>query len=92
MLERNYASAEKILADSVGKICCEGPKTFYQGRTALARGDIESAQRYFAAATPAFEGWVRDDPADPNHHAELGLLYAYMHRKEDAIRGKSSGS
>ncbi len=35
---------------------------------------------------PAFEGRVRDDPADPNHHAELGLLYAYMHRKEDAIR------
>ena len=32
----------------------ETPKTFYQGRTALARGDTESAQRYFAAATPDF--------------------------------------
>ena len=42
----------------------DAPKTFYQGRTALARGDIESAQRYFAAATPAFEGAVRDDPDD----------------------------
>jgi len=44
------------------------------------------AQRYFAAAAPSFRRWVRDDPADPNHHAQLGLLYAYMQRKEDALR------
>ena len=35
---------------------------------------------------PALEGWVREDPDDPERHAQLGLLYAYMHRKEDAIR------
>ena len=29
---------------------------------------------------------MRDDPDDPDRHAELGLLYAYMQRKEDAIR------
>jgi serine/threonine protein kinase/Flp pilus assembly protein TadD len=86
MLERNYASAEKIWADYRGGKLAQGPKTFYQGRTALARGDIGSAQRYFAATMPAFEGWVRDDPADPEHHQELGLLYAYMQRKEDALR------
>ena len=58
MLERDYATAEKILTDSPLEDFPErrAPKTFYQGRTALARGDIESAQRYFAAATPAFEG------------------------------------
>lgn len=86
MLERDYASAEKILADYRGEKLAQSPKPFYHGRTALARGDIESAQRYFAAAMPAFEGTVRADPADPNHHAKLGLLYAYMHRKEDALR------
>lgn len=64
----------------------EDPKTFYQGRTALARSDIESAQRYFAAARPALEGCVRAAPDDSNRHAQLGLLYAYMQRKEDAIR------
>jgi tetratricopeptide (TPR) repeat protein len=85
-LERDYASAEKILADSGQQKLGEGPKTFYQGRIALARGDIESAQRYFAMARPAFEGRVRDDPADPEHRWELGLLYAYMQRKEDALR------
>ena len=63
-----------------------GPKTFFQGRTALARGDFESAQRYFAAAAPDIEGWVRDNPDDAERHALLGLLYAYMQKKEDAVR------
>ncbi|HJW38255.1 MAG TPA: FlgO family outer membrane protein, partial [Candidatus Udaeobacter sp.] len=89
MLERDYAAAEKVLADSPLEAfpwAFHGPKTFYRGRTALARGDIESAQRYFDAARPAIEKRVRDDPDDPNHHADLGLLYAYMGRKEDGIR------
>jgi len=89
MLERDYASAEEILTDSplAGfPRAGEGAKAFFQGRTVLARGDVESAQRYFAAAAPGFEGWVRDDPDDASRHARLGLLYAYMHREEDAIR------
>ncbi len=89
MLERDYAAAEKVLTDSPLEdfpSAGDAPKTFYQGCIALARGNIESAQRYFAAARPALEGWVRDDPDDPDHHARLGLLYAYMQRKEDAIR------
>jgi TolB-like protein/DNA-binding winged helix-turn-helix (wHTH) protein/Tfp pilus assembly protein PilF len=89
MLERDYATAEKILADSslekfspIGDIL----KTYYQGRIALARGDIESAQRYFAAARPGIEKRVRDNPGAAESHAVLGLLYAYMQRKDDAIR------
>ena len=67
MLERDYATAEKIVTDSPLEdfpATGDAPKTFYQGRIALARGDIESAQRYFAAATPAIEKRVRDDPDD----------------------------
>ena len=89
MLERDYATAEKILTDSPLEDfpwAGDAPKTFYQGRIALARGDIESAQRYFAAARPAIEKRVRDDPDVAERHARLGLLYAYMQRKEDAIR------
>ena len=89
MIERDFAAAEKIVTDSSLENFSEAgdaPKTFYQGRVALARGDIESAQRYFAAAAPAIEGWVRDDPGVAGRHARLGLLYAYMQKKEDAIR------
>ena len=88
MLERDYAAAEKILSDlPVEKFqASDAPKTYYQGRTALARGDKESAQRYFTATIPALEKWVRDAPNDPQRHGLIGLLYAYLHRNEDAIR------
>jgi len=88
MLERDYTAAEKVLTDSPEDFPNAGdaPKPFYQGRIALARGDIESAQRYFAAARPVSEERVRDDPDVALRHAQLGLLYAYMQMKEDAIR------
>ena len=89
MLERDYATAEKIVTDSSFEdfpASGDTPKTFYLGRIALARGDIESAQRYFAAARPDTEKRVRDNPDMAERHAQLGLLYAYMQRKEDAIR------
>ena len=57
MLERDYATAEKVLTDSQLEDFAhagDASKTFYQGRIALARGDTESAQRYFAAAAPDF--------------------------------------
>jgi tetratricopeptide (TPR) repeat protein len=89
MLERDYVTAEKIVTDfpleKFPKVL-DAPKAFYQGRVARAQGDIESAQRYFAAATPDLEKRVRDDPDVAERHARLGLLYAYMQRKEDAIR------
>src|SRR5438067_4621746 len=63
MLERDYATAEKVLTDSPLEVFPgDAPKTFYLGRIALARGDIESAQRYFAAARPDIEKQVRDNP------------------------------
>jgi tetratricopeptide (TPR) repeat protein len=86
MLERDYATAEKIVTDSPLEDFPDAPKSFYQGCVALARSDIELAQRYFAAATPVIEKRVRDDPDVAKRHARLGLLYAYIQRKEDAIR------
>ena len=84
MLQRDYATAEKIVTDPLEDF--PHPRAFYQGQVALARGDIESAQRYFATATPAIEGRVRDDPDVAERHGQLALIYAYMQRKEDAIR------
>ncbi len=89
MLERDYASAEKILTDSPsGEFPHVGrePKTYYLGRVALARGDTASAQRNFAAAVPEVEEWIRESPNSAFPHARLGLLYAYQGRKEDALR------
>ena len=42
MLERDWATAEKWLADFPSDEFPDvGPKSFYQAQTALARGDVE---------------------------------------------------
>lgn len=89
MLERDYAAAEKILLEAPFEDFSRGfdaPKTYYQGRVARARGDIESAQRYLAVVRADAEKGVRENPDSAERHAHLGLLSAYMQMKEDAIR------
>jgi TolB-like protein/Tfp pilus assembly protein PilF len=87
MLERDFATAEKWLADFPSdKFPGASPKSFYQAQTALARGDVELARTLFEKVRPALESNVRDHPAGARHHAALGILYGYMGRKEDAIR------
>ncbi len=89
IVERDFAAAEKIVSDFPLEDfprAGDAPKVFFLGRTALARGNTASAQRYFAAAAPDIEGWVGEEPDDAHRHAQLALLYAYMQRKEDAFR------
>ncbi len=89
MLERDFTTAEKILAEApLDDFPAAGgvPRTYYQGRLARARGDIESAQRCLASVRADAEKWVRDNPDSAERHGYLGLLFAYMQRKEDAIR------
>jgi TolB-like protein/Tfp pilus assembly protein PilF len=87
MLERDFATAEKWLADFPSDEFPDAyPKSFYQAQTALARGEVELARTLFEKVRPALESNVRDHPDDAGNHASLGILYGYMGRKEDAIR------
>jgi tetratricopeptide (TPR) repeat protein len=52
---------------------------------ALARGDAAAAQPFFAAAVVKFETAVREGPNSAERHANLGIVYAVMGRKEAAI-------
>ena len=63
-----------------------GEKSFDAGQTALARGDAEAAKSLFEKVRPIYEKDARDHPDDARFHAPLGLLYAYLGRKDDAIR------
>jgi len=87
MLHRDFAAAEKFLNDSAARVIDpDWPKSASLGQVALARGDAASAQRFFMMAAPEVEARVRDHPDEPLFHEALGLLYAYMSRKDDAIR------
>jgi serine/threonine-protein kinase len=62
------------------------PKSYLQACIDLLRGDNAKAQPEFEAARPGLENTVADSPQDGPRHAQLGLLYAFMGRKDDAIR------
>ncbi len=90
MIERNFAAAREALAFSPleafpvnGQVI---PKSFFAGCTALGQGDNTQAQTSFEAARPQFESAVQEAPENALRHANLGLLYAFMGHKEDALR------
>jgi serine/threonine protein kinase/Flp pilus assembly protein TadD len=89
MLKRDFDTAEKILRDFPSDEYFPNsqlePKSYSQGRVAFARGDLKTARRFLEAATPEIETYAREHP-DAESHANLGLLYAYVGRKTDAIR------
>jgi adenylate cyclase len=89
MFERNFDAAEQVLAEYPSEEFpppMRDPKVYYRGCVALARGDRASAQALFERARPFFELRVQDHPDDPVFLAPLGQLYAFMGRKEEAIK------
>ncbi len=92
LLARDFAAAEREVetagADTV--LMPFGatplPKSYLLGCIALARGDSTRAQPLFEAARIDMEAEVSNFPLDAFRHAQLGLLYGYLGRKEDALR------
>ncbi len=90
MIERDFAAAEQSLVASPleGVSYLNGQmtaKTFLQGCIALAKGDSAQAQASFQSAVPGFEAAVQESPDDATRHANLGLLSAFLGRKETAM-------
>ncbi len=91
MLQRDFAAAADVLAKSQTtelSYLSGGlqPKSFLAGITAVARGDRAAAAQEFAAAAPAFEKAVQEAADAAERHANLGLLYAFMGKREEALR------
>ena len=91
MLNRDYFAARTILQNSsLTELSYTNagatPKSFFEGCIYLAQGDKVNAQKAFELARPAIEAAVKEAPASADRHANLGWLYGFMERKEDAIR------
>jgi TolB-like protein/Tfp pilus assembly protein PilF len=91
MLDRDYAAARRAIDASTAKELSytgEGstPRSFFEGSIALAQGDAVGAQKHFKEAAPILENAVKEAPLSAIRRANLGWLYAFMGRKEDAIR------
>jgi len=91
MLDRDYAAARRAIdASSAKELSYTGesstPRTFFEGCIALAQGDVPAARKYFEDAQSVFEDAVKEAPSSAIRHANLGWFYAFMGRKDDAIR------
>ncbi|MFL6543355.1 MAG: tetratricopeptide repeat protein [Chthoniobacterales bacterium] len=91
MIERDFAAAREALQrSSLNELSYTNagttPKSFMEGCVDLASGDAAAAQRSFERAGLDFEKAVEEAPESAERHANLGWCYAFMGRKEDAIR------
>jgi serine/threonine-protein kinase len=91
MYLHDFDAAEKILDRSSLAIFANGwtppvAKPFLQGRVAAASGDSARAKFLFEAALPHAENEVKEHPETASRHAQLGIVYADLERKEDALR------
>ena len=91
MYLHDFDTAEKVLDRSPLTIFENGwappvAKSFLQGRVAAARGDSARAKLLFEAALPHAENEVKEHPETASRHAHLGIVYADLGRKEDALR------
>ncbi len=90
MLERDYEAAQRVLeATSLTEVSYMNggatPISFLEGCIFLARGDKEKAQEKFELTRSTWKEAVKEAPTDAYRRANLGLLYAFMGRKDDAI-------
>ncbi|MEP6975774.1 MAG: protein kinase [Spartobacteria bacterium] len=90
MLARDFSKAQAALdgfpfATLSAVLSAPVPKSYLEGCIWLAQGRTDRAQGFFERARPAMEAEILGHPNDAIRHARLGLLYAYLGRKGDAI-------
>jgi TolB-like protein/Flp pilus assembly protein TadD len=91
LMNRDVVAAEKALAacqlDTIAsQTGVRLPKSYLQACVDLVRGNAAKALVEFEAARPSIEQTVADSPRDGTRRAQLGLLYAFLGRQEDALR------
>ena len=91
LMDRDADAAEKALANCpldtiTSQTGVALPKSYLQACVFLVRGDTAKAHAEFEAALPPIEKLVKDSPQDGTRRAQLGLLYAFLGRKGDALR------
>jgi tetratricopeptide (TPR) repeat protein len=89
MLERDGVGADEVMGSCPFQEFQSGgqptPKSFYHGCAALLRGDEAAAKNHLENTAIIFERALEQAPNNGLRHANLGLVYAFLGRKEEAI-------
>jgi tetratricopeptide (TPR) repeat protein len=86
MLTRDFATAERLLRELPAEVFT-GPKAMQEALLAVARGgDHASVERTLISARQEIEKRITASPNDFNSYINLGLIDAFLGRKNEAIR------
>ena len=78
---------EKLKGDTLhGENGAPTSKALLEGVCYFFMDDKPKAREAMERARVFVEQQIRENPNDAPHHAQLGLIFAALHRKEDAIR------
>jgi tetratricopeptide (TPR) repeat protein len=90
MNERNYRKAIDRLSSNpnawIRTKCWSMPKSLLIGYACRLLGEREKSLRAYESAKSLLEAEVKQWPDDPRFHSSLGIAYAALGRKEDAIQ------
>lgn len=64
---------------------------FYRGLAHARLGEAEQARTHFKDALSLLESRLEDNPDDPVLHSKIGIVHAYLSRKDEAIRYGEQG-
>jgi serine/threonine-protein kinase len=97
LMDRDPDAAERALTSArlesfVAPTGVPLPKSYLAGCVALMRNDAARAQQEFETARPILEQVVTKSPQEGVRHGQLGLLYALMGRKDDALHEGQRGA
>jgi serine/threonine-protein kinase len=92
LYERKYEAAVRALAPLSGgwmrTTIIAWPTVLYEAQVWRLAGDLARAHEKFETARRLLEAEVRDAPDDARLHISLGIAYAGLGRKTDALREK----
>jgi serine/threonine protein kinase/tetratricopeptide (TPR) repeat protein len=90
MGDKNYQAALDAISPAPVDIFTFGeafvPKAVLEGQAYWLMGKTDQAKASYGDALQLLEDEVKKHPEDPSIHSALGLLYADIGRKEDALR------
>jgi serine/threonine-protein kinase len=95
IFDENYNVAIKILSDAsfngIDNQFFFEPKELFYARVNGLLGNKEMEQVYYDSLRVLLENRIKQQPDDPRFHSALGIAFAGLGRKQDAIREGKKG-
>ncbi len=86
----NYQKAQEMLSDDSSEFFdteqYSVPKALLRAQVSGLMGDREGELAHYDSARLTLEAKIQEQPQDPQFHSALGIAYAGLGRKTDAIR------